>query len=57
VERVLAYIARAEKCQARADAAAADFHGACFLHLAKIWLGLAETRRRMLSIEGKPKPS
>lgn len=57
MERVLAYTARAEKSQAFAEIASTEIHRARFLYLARMWLDLAETRRRILIIEGKLKPS
>jgi hypothetical protein len=56
VERLLAFIARAEKCQALAEAASTDVNRAHYLQLAQVWLEFARARRQMLIIEGKYKP-
>jgi hypothetical protein len=57
VERVLALICHAEKCQALAEVASTDVNRARFLQLSQAWLDLATTRRQMLIIEGKYTPN
>jgi hypothetical protein len=56
VERILAFIGRAERCQTLAEAAPTDIQRARFLQLAQIWLEFAKTRRQILIIEGTYKP-
>ena len=49
MEKVLACIGHAEKCQALAVTAASEIHRAEFLKLAEMWLDLAKTRRQWLA--------
>jgi hypothetical protein len=48
VEKVLASIGHAEKCQALAVTASSERHRAEYLKLAEMWLDLAKTRRQWL---------
>jgi hypothetical protein len=55
VERVLACIGHAERCQALAETAPTEIQKARFLRLAQILLEFADTRRQILIIEGTDK--
>jgi hypothetical protein len=57
VEKVLAFIGHAEKCQALAEAAPTGSQRARLLKLAQMWLEFAKTRRRVLIIEGNIGPN
>jgi hypothetical protein len=56
VEKILAFIGRAERCQALAELATTDVQKFHLLKLAEMWLEFARNRRQLLILEGTYKP-
>lgn len=57
MEKLLAYISHAECCQMMALGARSDKTKAEYVHLAALWLDLAERRRRALSGSAQETPN